>query len=285
MNAMRILVLAVGASSLLACAHETPQELIDARAAYQRAEGSAAAQYAQPQLQTAHRALERAESEFKSDGNDKDTRDFAYIAERLSQNAESSARLEIAQNARSETARQLELAQAEQKRLTELAMNEKSQQVSKLEVEKEAERQARIDAERKEAEAIAALEKVGKVRDDKRGYVLDITGSLLFASGKSTLLKSAEEHLLALVDAVRGLPMERNVVIEGHTDSQGPDSMNQRLSEARAAAVKSFLVRHGIAARRLETSGMGESDPVADNSTPEGRAENRRVEIVIEKAG
>jgi len=76
------------------------------------------------------------------------------------------------------------------------------------------------------------------------------------------------------------------VTIEGHTDSKGSDTYNQRLSERRAKAVKQYLVSRGIEASRLETIGKGESEPIADNSkngrdNPEGRAMNRRAELKV----
>ncbi|MCH7772081.1 MAG: OmpA family protein [Bacteroidetes bacterium] len=71
-----------------------------------------------------------------------------------------------------------------------------------------------------------------------------------------------------------------NFRIEGHTDSDGDESFNQKLSEDRAAAVKVMLVKLGIDGSRLESKGWGESKPVSDNSTPEGKANNRRVEFV-----
>ena len=74
---------------------------------------------------------------------------------------------------------------------------------------------------------------------------------------------------------------ELRIRIEGHTDSEGEDAYNQQLSEQRATAVRSYLVeKYGVAAQRLETAGLGESKPVADNATPEGRQQNRRVELV-----
>lgn len=67
----------------------------------------------------------------------------------------------------------------------------------------------------------------------------------------------------------------------GHTDSVGPEEYNQRLSVRRAESVKAHLVGQGIEANRIYTEGKGESQPVADNSTKEGRAKNRRVEIEV----
>lgn len=290
-TSLKILTMAVGASSLLACATSTPNELIEARAAYRRAAAGPAAENARGQLSTARRALDRAEAEFEDDGNDRDTRDYAYIATRLAQSAEAQSKMTLAQNETQATKNRLEVARAEKQRATEDALGMANQErnaaiaLAGEEAKKaEEERLARLEAERKERDALEALEKLGQVKEEPRGYVLNITGSVLFASGKSTLLPGAENQLMGLVDALRDMNAGQKIIIEGHTDSQGSDALNQRLSEARSAAVKNFLIRHGIERTRLESIGFGESDPVAENTTAEGRATNRRVEIVIEKA-
>jgi OOP family OmpA-OmpF porin len=71
------------------------------------------------------------------------------------------------------------------------------------------------------------------------------------------------------------------VRVEGHTDSQGSESYNQALSERRANTVLNYLVSNGIDGDRLSASGFGENSPVADNATAEGRARNRRVDLVV----
>ncbi len=86
--------------------------------------------------------------------------------------------------------------------------------------------------------------------------------------------------LNAVATVLNGFP-ETDVLIAGHTDSTGSEEYNQRLSERRAAAVMHYLVSQGVDARRIDARGFGERYPVADNSTPEGRALNRRVEIRI----
>ncbi|NND45220.1 MAG: OmpA family protein [Xanthomonadales bacterium] len=85
----------------------------------------------------------------------------------------------------------------------------------------------------------------------------------------------------SLDDALQILKRHEELVVEvaGHTDSVGSDSYNQALSQRRASAVRDYLVANGIAAGRLTAKGYGESEPVADNSTDEGRAQNRRVEL------
>jgi OOP family OmpA-OmpF porin len=74
----------------------------------------------------------------------------------------------------------------------------------------------------------------------------------------------------------------RRVDVNGYTDSFGSDAHNQRLSEDRAETVKQALVEDGVAANRISTRGYGDSNPVASNATAEGRAQNRRVEIILE---
>ncbi|HLM45177.1 MAG TPA: OmpA family protein, partial [Myxococcaceae bacterium] len=73
------------------------------------------------------------------------------------------------------------------------------------------------------------------------------------------------------------------LVIEGHTDSQGPEEVNEELSQLRAESVRDYLAEKGVDSARVRTTGLGESRPVASNKNPEGRANNRRVEIVIER--
>lgn len=94
------------------------------------------------------------------------------------------------------------------------------------------------------------------------------------------LRPDSDTTLNALLEALN-THSEWHIAIEGHTDSQGTDSYNLDLSERRARAVKSWLVEHGIDAARLTTGGKGESEPAADNATPQGRALNRRVVVRV----
>lgn len=99
-----------------------------------------------------------------------------------------------------------------------------------------------------------------------------------FATGSSKLLAGAGGKLDEVVSAAKQYP-EINMTVTGYTDSQGNADSNVRLSQARAEAVKAYLVGKGVAASRISTAGKGAADPVADNGTAEGRAKNRRVEI------
>lgn len=100
-----------------------------------------------------------------------------------------------------------------------------------------------------------------------------------FDFDKATLKPDGKKMVDEAVRVMRDNPAMR-VSVEGHTDSVGTDAYNQRLSERRANAVRDYMVSEGIDASRISTVGYGESKPVADNDTAEGRAENRRVEII-----
>jgi len=101
-----------------------------------------------------------------------------------------------------------------------------------------------------------------------------------FDFNKATLRKAEDADLEKAVAFVKKYSGYK-VSLEGYTDSVGSDAYNQKLSEKRAAAVKDYLVAHGADGSRIEASGHGEANPVADNSTEKGRFENRRVEVLI----
>lgn len=107
-----------------------------------------------------------------------------------------------------------------------------------------------------------------------------LPGSMTFRSGSRDLNASADAALDRLAGALASVPQVHARVV-GHTDSAGDNAYNQRLSEARAAAVSRALTGRGVAEERLSFEGRGEDEPVADNTTREGRAANRRVEVVI----
>jgi flagellar motor protein MotB len=106
------------------------------------------------------------------------------------------------------------------------------------------------------------------------------TLGILFATAKAVVQQESRPVLAEIADALKAHP-ELKILIEGHTDNVGDPAANLTLSQARAEAVKAALVSQlGIDAARITTQGFGDTKPVADNATPEGRAQNRRVEIV-----
>lgn len=145
----------------------------------------------------------------------------------------------------------------------------------------EEEKKARLQAETKLAGAMKDLAAVAAVRDEARGVVITLSGSVLFASGKHELLNTAMTRLDQVAEALKAQDSSKRMVVEGHTDSMGSDGTNQPLSLARATAVRDYLVSRGVPAERISAEGKGSSSPVVDNRTPENRSNNRRVEIII----
>jgi len=111
-----------------------------------------------------------------------------------------------------------------------------------------------------------------------RGESVVLTG-VQFASGKADITPESEPILKKALNTMIAYPM-MTILIEGHTDNTGSLALNMKLSQQRADAVMNWLIDHGIDASRLEAKGMGPHNPIADNATKEGRAENRRIEFV-----
>lgn len=110
--------------------------------------------------------------------------------------------------------------------------------------------------------------------------ILSFPGDVVFDSGSATLSAGAYERLRGVADSLRQYP-DTDLVVKGHTDSSGDESYNLDLSERRADNVRKYLIAEGVAAYRITAIGFGEQFPLATNATPEGRAQNRRVEIEI----
>ncbi|MDR8365153.1 OmpA family protein [Pseudomonas sp. JL3] len=112
--------------------------------------------------------------------------------------------------------------------------------------------------------------------------VITLNGNVLFAYNQSELMPEARSELDSLMAKLQNTDVV-SVKVIGHTDSQGSDAYNQKLSERRASSVAAYLLSQGLAPNKLTSEGRGESQPVADNDTEEGRAQNRRVELHINR--
>lgn len=123
----------------------------------------------------------------------------------------------------------------------------------------------------------------GEFKDATRtdeGIKFTLSSDLLFPTNSSYLTEKAKVELSKLSKLLIN-DSAREVRVDGHTDATGTAEYNQWLSEKRAASVKKFLEDAGVASSRISTNGLGQSAPVADNKTPEGRQQNRRVEVII----
>ncbi len=272
------------AVALAACgATLPPKELVDARAEYQKAATGPANRADPAQVHEARESLDDAEKSFNDDPKSDETRTKSYVALRKAQLAEAKAGVLIAENQRDTAHRQLEDLQVQLGIKTRAELEKTRAQLSEQTHALEQERQARQEAEKRSREALEALAKMATVKQESRGMVITLSGSVLFASNQSELLPAAMSSLDNVVTALKANP-DRNITIEGHTDSQGSRSYNMDLSLRRAESVRGYLVSHGIPAEIVKANGLGPDRPVADNRTAEGRANNRRVEIIVSPA-
>jgi outer membrane protein OmpA-like peptidoglycan-associated protein len=146
--------------------------------------------------------------------------------------------------------------------------------------------QLRAEASTRQDELYNALSqmegKFASIRRDARGTIVSLA-DILFDFDKATLRRDVEFNLVKIATILNQFA-EMKVLIEGHTDAIGTDEYNLGLSQRRAQAVYDFLVSQDVKAERLGWEGYGESRPVADNDTDEGRQKNRRVDLVIQDA-
>jgi outer membrane protein OmpA-like peptidoglycan-associated protein len=266
----------------VACgATQPPPELVDARRAYERASKSLAAQLAPAQLDTAKQALDRAEKSFEDEGADTPTPDLAYVAQRKAEIAEAAGAKVAAERDAEGADKQFKEAQLEGLDKAKSDLSKERQQSEKTKAELDAANKARIEAEKKAAAAMASLAEVAKVKEEARGMVITLSGSVLFATGKYELLPIAREKLDEVAKALSDQGY-KSMLVEGHTDSVGKASDNETLSLKRAEAVRTYLVSRGIPSDKIRAVGLGSSRPISENTSPDGRANNRRVEIIVE---
>jgi outer membrane protein OmpA-like peptidoglycan-associated protein len=132
----------------------------------------------------------------------------------------------------------------------------------------------------KQAEELQRDLKGAKVERVGEGIKITFESGILFATASDQLSAASVSNLTTLATTLKKYE-DTNILIEGHTDSDGADAYNQTLSEKRAVSVKNFLAQRAVSSARMTTQGYGESQPVADNSTAAGKSQNRRVEVAI----
>jgi outer membrane protein OmpA-like peptidoglycan-associated protein len=301
MNSCKMIVTGMGAAALAVlsgcAASHPPQQLIDARAAYRHAVANDAQQMSPAALANAQGALHTAERAYAENGDEQRTRDLAYIAERKSDiaNVDSTTSKEarreqialdqvLAWQQNSARSRDSQLDQAR----AQLATTGKKLQVSQDQLE--AERQAREDSENRMRDALKRLVVAygGSVTEQPRGTVVTLPGAILFGTGQSALAQGARTRLDGLAQALSALKdqHQRRIVVEGHTDATGSDANNMILSQKRAESVRQYLIsRGGLPDDQVQATGVGSTQPLQSDATPQGRAANRRVEIIIEGLG
>jgi outer membrane protein OmpA-like peptidoglycan-associated protein len=300
---LTVIAALLGAAITAGCAisPEASQQLEQARAVYRSAAADPAVQAnAQAELQSAAGALQDAERMAAAGEPNELIEHNAYLAEQRSRIALRSAEMRaaeasIAASGEERRRLQLEAREREAAAAREQATAAREQARQAEEARKEAESRAAIlENERleKEKQVTAAAELGAEVKrleseladvrakQTERGWILTLKNELLFDSGGSTLKPGAQRALDNLAQFLQKYS-DRDIAIEGFTDSTGSKEQNQALSEKRAWAVKAALVARGLPSNRIDARGYGPSFPVAGNDTATGRQLNRRVEIVI----
>ncbi len=296
MTAMSILS-RLSICGLVACATAAPpQELLEARAAYRHAEQGPAMTLVPAELHVARESLDVAEKSFSSEPKSQDAADNAYVAWRKAQRADALGRAaaSTADKGASDkdvgktqeqiiANREAKLKNSDEKlRNTQGALAHERDSLEKQKEATQTERDARLAAEKKAKDAMDALAASLAVKSDARGTVITLSGGVLFATGQATILVGAQVQLNQVADALK-TQAEHHFNVEGHTDTQGTDKINDDLSARRANAVREYLIVRGVSIDAISAQGFGSKRPIGDNANPEGRAMNRRVEIIVDK--
>jgi outer membrane protein OmpA-like peptidoglycan-associated protein len=308
-NAVRIAHIAAGSKYATSILNKADQQLAQAETANRQKQGKSAIESAAREAaQTAEEARvmsvkQRAEDEAQAQAAaDKKAAEEREAKARADAEAQSQRRAEAeeatrqAQAARAEAERMKAEAQAaaqeaaRQKEEAEKAKAEALAQQQTLAAEADKAKQAAAQSEQlrqqaeKEKQELRArllqqLNTILSTRDTARGLIANMS-DVLFKTGSFELLPGARERLAKVSGIVLAYPT-LHLQVEGHTDAVGTDEYNQTLSEKRAESVRDYLVQQGIAAGSIESKGFGKTMPIASNESPEGRQQNRRVELVL----
>lgn len=196
---------------------------------------------------------------------------------RLAQQQAQLAQQEAAQRAQAEAAQR---AQAEAAAAAAQAQAEKAREEQQK--AQQAAQQAAQEAEQARERLKQQLNAVFQTRETARGLIMNVP-DVLFGFNKYDLRPEAREKLAKVSGILLAYP-DLKVQVEGYTDSIGSDEYNQKLSEERADSVRDYLVKENVQGDNVTAEGYGKQDPVASNSTSSGRAQNRRVELVVSGA-
>src|ERR1700733_9043647 len=279
---------------------KSPLELYQANNAIRIAAAAGAEKYAADIMKEANQDLLNATS---IDSNKKGDRKMEITFARQAVQRAEDARLVTLRKQAAE--RQLNADNAKRDAEAAAQQSQLQAQQSQLEAERARAAQAEADADRARAEAAAAeaqaraaaanksatdanavreklraqLNSVLATSESARGLIVNMS-DVLFDTGKYTLKPNTQISLAKVSGILQAYPGLK-VQVEGYTDSVGSDDYNQKLSENRADAVRNFLLTQGVQETNISATGYGKAKPVADNTTAQGRAQNRRVQLVV----
>jgi outer membrane protein OmpA-like peptidoglycan-associated protein len=232
-------------------------------------------------------ALQRAEQAWLASPDDPSTVDIALAADRKALIAQAEAHaLEAQQDAKASNA-QLQAIRASQLQSARSQLDQSQQALGRTQMQLDQQRETSAvqqqklqDLEAKLKDAHVTIAKIAAVKDDDRGMVITLSGEVLFKTGKYDLKPGAMAKLDQIAEALKG--KEQPIVVDGYTDNVGTHDNNMALSQMRARSVRDYLVSKGLPQDLVTAQGKGPDEPVADNGSIEGRAQNRRVEIVVQ---
>jgi outer membrane protein OmpA-like peptidoglycan-associated protein len=258
-----------------------PLELVQARYAIAIASAVDAEDFAPGEFGNAEQSLSKAEAaQASKEYRVRNT--VPLLARDAVQMGEDARRKAVLgrQAAESETATSAARQEAEEKARQAAAVAAEEAKQRQMLAAEEAGRQGTLEAEqRARADLTARLNRALPTRQTERGIVAEIAG-VQFATGAATLNTSAREAL-ARFSGIVGVYPSLSFKVEGHTDSTGSYETNRNLSLKRAMTVRDYLIGQGVDSGSINVEGLGPDQPIADNSTSEGRAHNRRVEIIL----
>ncbi len=272
-----------------ACASERvpTKALLDARADFIRSRDGLASQLDPTDVHEADLALQRAEDAWRKDPDNPSSTDLAIVADRRALIAQAEAEAIQAKQEAAAAQAQLEANRAAQLRSAESQLGTTQQVLGQTEMQLQnqqasaaAQQRKLQDMEAKLKDARDTISKIASVKDDNRGMVITLPGEVLFRTGKFDLKPAAMAKLDEIAQALKG--KEQPVTVYGYTDNVGSHDTNMSLSQNRATAVRDYLVSKGLPSDLVTAVGKGPDDPVADNTSIEGRAQNRRVELVVQ---
>ena len=271
-----------GKSTVESLARETTQTAEEARvmAVKQRAEDEAQAKAAAEKAAAEAREAQAradAEAEAKRRAEAEQAQKEAEAAKAAAEQAKQEAEQAAAEAARQKEEAEKAKAEAVAQQQALAAETAKAQQAAAQ--SEQLRQQAEKEKQELRARLLQQLNTILQTRDTARGLIANMS-DVLFKTGSFELLPGARERLAKVSGILLAYP-SLHVQIEGHTDSVGSDEYNQELSEKRADAVKDYFVQQGIPGDSIEAKGFGKTQPIASNDTPEGRQQNRRVELVL----
>ena len=297
----RVIMFGALVGAITGCAAPQPDAaLLQARSDYAAAANDpGVASMASDQLSQSQQALQQSEQALSNGGDMAKVDHYAFLASRYAATAQQTARLKQAQqviaNAPAERSQALAAAratraqQAEQQAQTAQQKAQEAQMQAQAAQEQAQMARQQAEAERQRAEQVqTGQERLQKelaalqARQTAQGLVLS-PREILFKSGGAMLEPGAEPAIRRLADFLKNAP-DRNVLVEGFTDSTGSAALNRQLSEQRADAVRLALINDGVDPSRIQIRGMSDAQPLASNDSAAGRLVNRRVQIVISNA-